>query len=114
MEMNTAYFEATLKHLQGKGFAVDVQFDEQQDQGRRVFARRRANCQLDGDCNFILEALVYEDGHEDFFLELLKIARVRSFSFPLDSWKYHANRIEFKYRDDPATGLGLALTLDLS
>ncbi len=109
-----AYFEATLTHLQSKGINIELKLDEHQDQGSRVFTRKRADCKLGDDCSFVLEALQYEDGHEDFFLELLKIGRIRSFSFPLDSWKYHPSRIEFKYRDDPATGLGLALTLDLN
>jgi hypothetical protein len=112
MEMSKAYFEATLQHLQSKGFSIEPAQDEHFDQDRLVFSRVRAVCVLDPQCQFAFEALSYADGHETFFLELLKIGRARSFSFPLDSWKYHPKRIEFKYRDDPETGLGLAITID--
>lgn len=114
MEMNLAYFEATLAHLQSKGMAVSAKVDEQQTHDTKVFTRKSARCQMGDECSFTFEALSYSDGHVDFFLEIIRIGRMRSFSFPLDSWKYHPNRIEFKYRDDPATGLGLALTLDLT
>jgi hypothetical protein len=114
MEMTKAYYEATLDHLQAKGFTVESVFDEQREKDSLVFHRQRATCQLDAHCRFIFEAIFYTQGQEDFFLEILQLGRARSFSFPLDSWKYHANRIEFKYRDDPETGLGLAITLDLT
>lgn len=114
MEMNTAYFEATLNFLETKGYALKKQLDEHIEEQGVVFSRVRVDCHLADDCRFIFEMLRYTQGQEDFFLEILKIGRMRSFSFPLDSWKYHPNRIEFKFRDDPATGLGLALTLDLT
>jgi hypothetical protein len=114
MEMNTAYFEATLKFLETKGYVLKQQLDEYVEEQGVVFSRVRVDCHFADDCRFIFEMLLYAQGHEDFFLEILKIGRMRSFSFPLDSWKYHPNRIEFKFRDDPATGLGLALTLDLT
>lgn len=114
MEMTKAYYEATLHHLQVKGFTVESVFDEQREKDSLIFDRQRAQCQLDEHCRFIFEAIFYPEGHDDFFLEIIQLGRARSFSFPLDSWKYHANRIEFKYRDDPATGLGLAITIDFA
>ena len=114
MEMTKAYYEATLNHLQGKGFSIESVLDEHIEKGVVVFNRQRSKCQLDEQCQFLFEAIFYTDGHDDFFLQIVKLGRGRSFSFPLDSWKYHPNRIEFKYRDDPATGLGLAITIDLT
>jgi hypothetical protein len=114
MEMNLAYYEATLAHLQSKGFTIEALLDVKQSQGELVFNRKRVDCRLGDDCQLAFEALSYSDGHVDFYLEIIQMGRMKSFSFPLDSWKYHPNRIEFKYRDDPATGLGLAITLDLS
>jgi hypothetical protein len=114
MEMTKAYYEATLNHLQSKGFTVQSVIDEHIEKDAVVFNRQRSSCQLDEHCQFVFEAIFYTDGHHDFFLEIVKLGRGRSFSFPLDSWKYHANRIEFKYRDDPETGLGLAITIDLT
>jgi len=113
MEMNLDYFEATLSHLQSKGFTVRIELDDHCANGELVFSRKRARCDLDETCRLSLEALSYLNGREDFFLEIIKMGRMRSFSFPLDSWKFHADRIEFKFRDDPETGLGLALTVDL-
>lgn len=109
-----AYFEATLKHLESKGFAVEASSDDHRENDALVFRRKTAHCVLADDCKFSFEALAYATGNTVFYLELLKVGRVRSFSFPLDSWKFHPNRIEFKYRDDPETGLGLALTFDLA
>jgi hypothetical protein len=114
MEMNLAYYEATIAHLQSKGFVIESKHDVQQAQGELAFDRTSNACTKGEDCCFSFEALSYPDGREDFYLEIQKVGRMRSFSFPLDSWKYHPNRIEFKYRDDPATGLGLAITLDLT
>jgi hypothetical protein len=113
MEMNLAYFEATLSHLQAKGFTVQSHSDAHEQQGDLVYHRKTARCELGSECCLSFEALTYSNGDERFYLEIVKVGRMRGFSFPLDSWKYHANRIEFKYRDDPETGLGLALTLDL-
>ena len=114
MDMNLAYFDATLKHLESKGFLIQTKLDEHRPNGELVFQRKTAQCNLGDDCSFSFEALSYPHGHDVFYLEIIKMGRMRSFSFPLDSWKYHPARIEFKYRDDPESGLGLALTLDLS
>jgi hypothetical protein len=114
MEMNMAYYEATLDYFRKKQFSVDITEDTHAPNGDVVFHRKRAQCRLDDECAFIFEVLSYSTGRLDFYLELLKVGRVRSFSFPLDSWKFHPNRIEFKYRDDPETGLGLALTFDMA
>jgi hypothetical protein len=114
VEMNLAYFEATLVHLQTKGFVIQTQSDDHEQQGNLVFRRTTARCERGSDCCLSFETLSYANGDERFYLEIVKMGRMRGFSFPLDSWKYHANRIEFKYRDDPETGLGLALTIDLS
>jgi hypothetical protein len=114
MDMNLAYYEATLVHLASKGFVIQSKSDDHHNSGQLVFHRKTARCDHPDDCSLSFEALSYPDGHDDFYLEIIKMGRMRSFSFPLDSWKYHANRIEFKYRDDPETGLGLALTIDLT
>jgi hypothetical protein len=114
MEMNLAYFEATLNHLKKSKFSVETVDDFHQKNNELIFERKKALCRLGDECAFDFEALQYRNGRLDFYLQILKIGRVKSFSFPLDSWKYHANRIEFKYRDDPQTGLGLALTIDLT
>jgi hypothetical protein len=114
MEMNLAYFDATIKHLESKGFSIQITADEHRTGDELVFQRKSARCDLGDDCSLSFEALAYSNGHENFYLEIIKMGRMRGFSFPLDSWKYHPNRIEFKYRDDPESGLGLALTLDLS
>jgi hypothetical protein len=113
MEMSRAYFEATLKYFESKAFAIQCTSETKEQDGQLFFTRMRADCILDDHCSFVFESLIYPDGHEEFFLEIKRMGRMRSFSFPLDSWKYHANRVEFKYRDDPATGLGLSLTIDL-
>jgi len=113
MEMSVAYFDATLLHLQSKGVAVKEKLDRHEAAGVLVFERKTAHCSFCSDDVLILEALSYAAGQQVFYLEIVKCGRMKSFSFPLDSWKFHADRIEFKFRDDPETGLGLALTLDL-
>jgi hypothetical protein len=113
MEMNMAYFRATLERMSGAGFEVATESDTHTDQGSLVFTRTKALCSKGEACRLNFESLEYAAGQVDFYLEILAMGRMRSFSFPLDSWKHHADRIEFKYRADPQTGLGLALTMSL-
>jgi len=66
----------------------------------------------DTEC-FELEALRYPNGAESFFLQLVRFHGMRTFSFPLDSWKLWPDRIEFRYYTHPETGQGLTFILAL-
>jgi hypothetical protein len=61
-----------------------------------------------------LELVERPGEHERYFLEIIRFHGLRSFSFPLDSWKFKGTSLELKYYALPDSGLGLALTLDLS
>jgi hypothetical protein len=53
------------------------------------------------------------EGHR-YFMEIARFHGMRSFSFPLDSWKVRPTTIELKYYALADSGLGLSLTIDMA
>ncbi len=113
MKMSAAYLGDTAKHLADAGYEVKQSTDTKLTGDAVAFQRTRYACNKIPDARIVLEALVYPDGQEAYFLEVLQAGALRSFSFPLDSWKFRPTTVEFKYYIHPDTGLGLSFILDL-
>lgn len=60
---------------------------------------------------FILEVISYPDSKARYFLKIEQYYGLSSYSFELDSWKYHLSHIEFRYYTNPETGGALTLKL---
>ncbi|MFM6990134.1 MAG: hypothetical protein ACKOWD_02375 [Rhodoferax sp.] len=114
MEMTAAYMAQTVAHLKAAGFEITESTDTSSRDGATVFHRIRYQCERLPDCNLALEVLTYPGGRESYFLELLQMGPMHSFSFPLDSWKFRPTSVEFKYYINPQSGLGLAFALNLA
>jgi hypothetical protein len=114
MKMSAAYLEETVAHLAQAGYAVTKSTDTKKTGEQVAFERTRYECSKAPDSNFVLEVLAYWNGSEAYYMELVRAGPIRSFSFPLDSWKYRPSSVEFKYYIHPASGLGLSFILDLS
>ena len=112
MEMSAAYLRQTVEHLKSNGYTVNESEDSRERGGQRVFERTKFCCQK-GENSFVLELIEYPDGTEAYYLEILRMGSIRSTSFPLDSWKYRPQLVEFKYCIEPRSGLGLSFVLDL-
>jgi hypothetical protein len=113
MEMSADYLEKTVAHLESAGYAVTRSHDTAQHEARTLFDRTRYHCLRNAHDHIILEFLAYPNGSEAYFLEIVRMGAIHSFSFPLDSWKFRPSSIEFKYYIHPESGLGLSFFLSL-
>ena len=109
MEMTLAYLEQTLAHLRSKGFAVQ---SDESHYGEPNVTGKCFHLQRD-DLHLAIEAVEHPECEVRFFLEIPRIRSLRSTSFPLDSWRFFDDRIEFKYYADARTGMGLSFVIDL-
>jgi hypothetical protein len=113
MEMSADYLAKTIAHMASAGYTVKTQDDAPQRDGYAIFERTRYDCHRGAHDHLILELLVYPNGVEAYYLEIVRMGSIHSFSFPLDSWKFRPTSIEFKYYLHPETGLGLSFFLSL-
>ena len=113
MEMSADYLEKTVNHLKAASYVVTTEHDAPQREQQTIFNRTRYHCQRSEQDHIILELLVYPNGVEAYYLEIVRMGAMHSFSFPLDSWKFRPTSIEFKYYLHPETGLGLSFFLSL-
>jgi hypothetical protein len=113
MEMSPAYAAETAEALSQKGFSVMREPLPEDTDGVLVYEGDRYTFEAEGE-RLVLEVLTYvSDGEHAYFLEIADFHGLRTFSFPLDSWKHRDNRIEFKFVADPRTAMGLAFTVPL-
>lgn len=97
--------------MRDAGFAVDSETQDVADPaGTTQYVRHRFDLTRGTDQAILLECLVYPDGTETYWLQLRRMLAMRSFPFQLDSWKYHQDRVEFRYYARPD---GVALTFEL-
>ncbi|MBV1860512.1 MAG: hypothetical protein KUG77_19020 [Nannocystaceae bacterium] len=111
MELTTEDLAKAASGLVEAGFQAVVERDDKRRDDKLVFERVRWTLTRGEHEALELEALSYPDDTEAFFLRIVRFHGIRSFSFPLDSWKLWPERIEFKYYAHPETGQGLAFTL---
>jgi len=112
MEMSADYMAETVEHMQRFGYSVTEAKDTNERDGQLVFNRTKYSCQS-AEAELVLEVLCYADGREAYFMEIVRMGAMSSFSFPLDSWKFRPETVEFKYYVHPATGLGLSFLINL-
>jgi len=105
MEMSADYMAQTVEHLQSHGYRVTEGKDKTDRDGQLVFNRTKYSCES-ADAELVLEVICYADGREAYFMEIVRMGAMSSFSFPLDSWKFRPETVEFKYYVHPETGLG--------
>jgi hypothetical protein len=111
MEMTTQYMKETAEAFREAGFKLeeaDLRYGCDGPVAQQFRLTRGAGVSL------VMEAL--ETTHEEpqFYLSILQYHGLSSPSFPLDSWKHHQDRVEFKYLADPSTGRGLTFVVLLS
>ncbi len=111
--MSADYLAKTIAHLESAGYAVTTEHDAPQRDTITLFNRTRYHCQRNAQDHLVLELLVYPNRAEAYYLEIVRMGAMHSFSFPLDSWKFRPASIEFKYYLHPDTGLGLSFFLTL-
>jgi len=111
MEMSKQYMKKTAEHLKEKGYSLEekvVPYGNDGAMGTQFVLQREPKQ------HFILETLEYSKAAPAYFLEIVQFFGLTSFSFPLDSWKYFQDRVEFKYYVLDNTGIGLSFTLRFS
>ncbi len=113
MKMSAAYLAQTVAHLEKAGYQITETSDTKESNGAVAFHRTSYRCHKAQAAALVLELLLYPDGREAYYLEILQAGVLRSLSFPLDSWKFRPTLVEFKYYIHPNSGLGLSFILDL-
>ncbi|MEM6992469.1 MAG: hypothetical protein AAF721_18290 [Myxococcota bacterium] len=63
--------------------------------------------------HLVLETLQHPGARPRFYLEIRRFYGMRAYSYPLDSWKFFEDRIEFKF-NAADTGLGHSFILDFA
>lgn len=110
MEMSPAYMDETARAMEKKGYALAVEPLTGEVDGEVKYTGTRFTLTAE-EREFQLEALTYGDDDHTYFLQIVNFHGMRTFSFPLDSWKHRDNRVEFKFVADKATAQGLAFIL---
>lgn len=109
MEMTPAYMREAAEGMADKGFSLRAhrrEVDGQPDIVALAYELDRGDSE-----SLVLECVEHPEAGARYFLEVRNFHGLRSFSFPLESWKLRDDRIEFKYYALDDTGRGLALTL---
>jgi hypothetical protein len=114
MEMTAAYMRQAAEFLTSRGFALAEEHAELGEIDGAKCTSTRFVLTRGAHEHLVLELVEHPKEEARYFLEITRFHGLRSFSFPLDSWKFRGASIEFKYYALPDSGLGLALTLDLS
>jgi len=106
--MTAEWMGTTADFLAANGWEVE-RLDTEDD----AFVRTRYDIRGGDREHLVLEALTYPDGDERYWLQLVSWHGLRSYPFPLDSWKHRDAFVEFKFHVEPVTGLGLSFFVDL-
>jgi len=114
MEMSDAYLDETAVFLETKGYTkvTENAFYGAADDAEQAQCVRHTLRKGDEEY-FILEVVTHPNAKDRYFLEIIKFHSLRSQSFPLDSWKFFPDRVEFKYYVQDVAGLGLSFVLSL-
>ncbi|MEL6341242.1 MAG: hypothetical protein AAFQ65_15160 [Myxococcota bacterium] len=109
MDMSHDYVRRTVEALSERGFSVDprekrYESDEIEGPNSQCFDLR-----LGDAIHWTLETVFLGEGEERYFLEVHRYYGMRGYSYPLDSWKFFPDRIEFKYEVNPESSMGPSL-----
>ena len=111
MEMSVEYMKKAVELFQKHGFTAEPsvrQIDGSPDIEATSYRLTRGEHE-----ELVLEHVTYTEQPTAYYLQLVRFHGMRSFSFPLDSWKIREHSIELKYYALPDTGLALSITLEL-
>lgn len=98
----------TVNYLVSRGYALH---EEKASYGSPAAAEGEKYYLQWSDSYFVLETVTHQTTGESYFLEIKNHFGMRCTSFPLDSWKFFPNRLEFKFYAQPESGLGLSFVL---
>ncbi len=110
MKMTRAFLAETVEHLAERGLGAQsrqVSYGSSEEAMGTQYELSARDVQL------VIEIVEHVDAEDRFFLEIANFHGMRSTSFPLDSWRYFDDRIEFKYYANTETGMGLSFVLAL-
>ncbi len=110
MEMTPEYAAETAEALSGFGYRCDINTEDRKKDGRLLFSATRYRLSAPNQF-LVLEVILYPDNEVRYYLEINQYHGLSCFSFELDSWKYRADFIEFRYYTHPETGSALTLKL---
>ena len=111
MKMSIEYMQETAEAMKNAGFTL---IEDKKRYGVSGPESRLFRLSRGADDSLVLEALPTVDGRTQFYLAIESYHGLQSPSFPLDSWKHHKDRFEFKYLADPSTGRGLSFVIHRS
>ena len=112
MKMTAAWMEETVASLEGQGFVCERETAPRELEGVVVFERTRYVLRRDdGRRRLAVEVLVYPNGTETYWLEVMDWYGLSFTPYQLDSWRHRDDRLEFKYGVDPETAMGLSFTI---
>ena len=116
MDMSAEYMSESVQAMASKGYQLTSSTEAHEPHDERIqtdtHVLRRFDSTLKVEQELILESIKYRDQSERYYLEIKKYHGLRSFSFPLDSWRHFDDRIEFKYYVLTTSGLGLSFIVD--
>ncbi len=109
MDMSHTYVRRTVEALGERGFSIEE--NEKRYESDEVEGPRSTSFELRlGDAiHWTLETVFLDDGEERYFLEVHRYYGMRGYSYPLDSWKFFPDRVEFKYEVNPESSMGPSL-----
>lgn len=108
MEMSVAYLADTVASMAENGWTLESDEEYVVVEGVLSSMITKHRLTQGEDRVLSIEAIAYADGTESYFMAIERYGYITSTSFPLDSWKYRDNRVEFKYYTHPETGLGIS------
>ena len=114
MEMSARYMGEAARFLKSHGFALKEERTFVGEINGVKCLSIRFVLTRGSEEHLVLEVVEHPREGERYFMEIVRFHGLRSFSFPLDSWRFKAASIELKYYALPDSGLGLSLRLDLS
>jgi len=107
MDMSAAWMRETAEAMEAAGWQVS---HGRKDEGD--FVRDRYEVRGGEREQLVFECLTYPDGDERYWLQLVAWHGLRTYPFPLDSWKFRDAFVEFKFHVEPVSGLGLSFIVD--
>ncbi len=97
MEMSHDYMRETVAKMTGHGFTADEEHAQVPRRGAASYARHTYELVRGESEHLVLECLIYPDGSETYWLELRRMGTIHTFPFPLDSWKWRDDHVEFSF-----------------
>ena len=111
MKMSAAYLAETAQAFRDAGFDVSFVQDQDEENGVVHFDRDRHDIRRGEHEHIVLETLTYPNGDEAWWITIEAWHGLTAHSYPLDSWKYRPDRVEFKFAPHPESGTAPAFTV---